>query len=756
MNAGLYVTLCYLLFLTLVSCQAGRRNRKGEGVKMAPPSKPEISRLSEDSVMVRWDVPINDGLAINFFKIQFRELEPRRDNPGPAWRTVDEDIAPHIHSYAVSGLKTGASYKFRIVAVYSNNDNRVGPKSNKYVLLKDPPMKRPSSGPFIHAAEAISQSAILLRWTYVEQDAVPVDGFFIHYRDTSSAGEYYKATSLGSNTRSHIITHLLPDTSYDIKMQCFNVAGTSNFSNIVTNKTWQTPEPSTTPHPPSPPVPHPTGHPHGNFPKILTPVSVAKFDQTFYLTIGISIVVLVLVFIVIGILCCNRRKDDASTASTSSQNIVPSSRKNKMKNERHPKANSLHNLHNGNHSSDSNRPDLFDNHYKVHHTNGFSHGHHLAKSMNGLTVKSGNSGFFSQGSDDEQLAENNFDIRIPLRRQVNEDHGGIRLSYEARSRTLASTSFLGSSHRSQSTRDILRKSTYSNSQHSLYNHHNQNTSHTNASNQVNRNNNMMNNNIDVNDTTSNSHQQNPHQQNPQQQNPHQQNPHQQNPHQQNPHQHFAGISTIERRKKIYNTDEVHPNASNFSGNVRIRSTSFTRLNGTLERNKKKSRPDLVSTPAPESALEDNVTMNDHDTRSNILVMNDHDTRSNILVMNDHDTRSNILVGGMSCEESNDPMMTMMMSGTNTWAGRSRNHDNNNHHHFVPSNHHVAPTAPISTSIGVSYNTRNFSGVHNNGNTINGTMNGNTINGTMNGTVNSHQPPRSTNGTGHFMMMQSSC
>ena len=736
MSAGLYVTLCYLLLLTLVSCQAGRRNRKGEGVKMAPPSKPEISRLSEDSVMVRWDVPINDGLAINFFKIQFRELEPRRDNPGPAWRTVDEDIAPHIHSYAVSGLKTGASYKFRIVAVYSNNDNRVGPKSNKYVLLKDPPMKRPSNGPFIHAAEAISQSAILLRWTYVEQDAVPVDGFFIHYRDTSSAGEYYKATSLGSNTRSHIITHLLPDTSYDIKMQCFNVAGTSNFSNIVTNKTWQTPEPSTTPHPPSPPIPHPTGHPHGNFPKILTPVSVAKFDQTFYLTIGISIVVLILVFIVIGILCCNRRKDDASTASTSSQNIVASSRKNKMKNERHPKANSLHNLHNANHpSSDSNRPDLFDNHYKIHHTNGFSHGHHLAKSMNGLTVKSmnglsvksGNSGFFfSQASDDEQLAENNFDAGIPLRRQVNEDDGGIRLSYETRSRTLASSSFLGSSHRSQSTRDILRKSTYSNSQHSLYNHHNQSTSHTNASNQINRNNNMMNNmnnNIDVNDTTSNQH--NSHQNNSQQNNPHQH-----NSHQHNSHQHFAGISTIERRKKIYNTDEVHPNASNFSGNasnfsgnVRIRSTSFTRLNGTLERNKKKSRPDLV---APESALEDNVAMND--------------------------TQSNILVGGMDCEESNDPMMTMMMSGTNTWAGRSRNHDNNNHHHFAPSNHHLPPTAPSSTSSGVSYNTRSFNGAHNNGNTINGnTMNG----GTMNGTINSHQP-RSANGNGHFMMMQSSC
>ena len=407
-----YVTI-YLLFQT-VGCQAGRRRTKGEGVRMAPPSKPEISRLSEDSVMVRWDVPINDGLAINFFKIQFRELEPRngRDNPGPSWKTVDEDIAPHIHSYAVSGLKTGASFKFRIIAVYSNNDNRVGPKSNKFTLLKDPPMKRPSSGPHIHAAEAISQSAILLRWTYLEQDAVPVDGFFIHYRDTSSAGEYYKATSLGSNTRSHIITHLLPETSYDIKMQCFNVAGTSNFSNIVTNKTWPMPEPSTT-H--TPVITSTT--PRGNFPKILTPIS-AKYDQTFYLTLGISVVVLILVFIVLAILCCNRRKDNASTASTSSQNIV-TSRKNKMKNERHPKANSLHNsLH---HINGNNKfTDPFDDHYKIHHTNGISNGHHLAKSMNGLTVKASNTNGFVFRDVDEHLNENNFDIRIPLRRQMND------------------------------------------------------------------------------------------------------------------------------------------------------------------------------------------------------------------------------------------------------------------------------------------------------------------------------------------------
>lgn len=68
-------------------------------------------------------------------------------------------------------------------------------------------------------------------------DAVEVEGFYIYYRLTQSAGDYLKVTVAGSNTRSHTVTYLLPDTSYDIKMQCFNVAGASEFSNICTHKT---------------------------------------------------------------------------------------------------------------------------------------------------------------------------------------------------------------------------------------------------------------------------------------------------------------------------------------------------------------------------------------------------------------------------------------------------------------------------------------------------------------------------------------
>ena len=56
------------------------------------------------------------------------------------------------------------------------------------------------------------------------------------------------------NTRSHIVTHLLPETHYDLKMQAFNLQGTSEFSRIVTTKTLG-----------SPIYPSPTRHSHNSF-----------------------------------------------------------------------------------------------------------------------------------------------------------------------------------------------------------------------------------------------------------------------------------------------------------------------------------------------------------------------------------------------------------------------------------------------------------------------------------------------------------
>ena len=66
-----------------------------------------MTRLTDESVMVRWSVPSNQGLPIQFFKVQFKEADKR----GIRWKTIDEDIPSHIRSYEVTGLKAGFTYR---------------------------------------------------------------------------------------------------------------------------------------------------------------------------------------------------------------------------------------------------------------------------------------------------------------------------------------------------------------------------------------------------------------------------------------------------------------------------------------------------------------------------------------------------------------------------------------------------------------------------------------------------------------------
>lgn len=72
---------------------------------MIPPSSPNITRLSDESVMVRWDVISDEGLSIQFFKVQYKDLDRGR------WNTIDEDIPAHIRSYEVDNLKPDHYYK---------------------------------------------------------------------------------------------------------------------------------------------------------------------------------------------------------------------------------------------------------------------------------------------------------------------------------------------------------------------------------------------------------------------------------------------------------------------------------------------------------------------------------------------------------------------------------------------------------------------------------------------------------------------
>ncbi|EDW43989.1 interference hedgehog isoform X2 [Drosophila sechellia] len=248
--------------------KSGRRKFKAS---MVPPSRPNVTRLSDESVMLRWSVPQNSGLQITFFKVQYRKLgdgKNRRENwqttsdnipygnahgsgPGQGnshWRARNRDREyemgnpPKNFTSSVTGLTAGKYYRFRIVAVYSNNDNKEGNTSLKF-FLQNGTAKSNLPVPELRAVETLSESAVVLHWSLVSSTQnEDIDGYYAYYRPADSAAEYLKTTVDGGRSRSFKIDLLRPGTPYEFKLQSFNSDAASEFSAIRQARTRKTHE----------------------------------------------------------------------------------------------------------------------------------------------------------------------------------------------------------------------------------------------------------------------------------------------------------------------------------------------------------------------------------------------------------------------------------------------------------------------------------------------------------------------------------
>ncbi|XP_068993361.1 interference hedgehog isoform X6 [Neodiprion pinetum] len=214
--------------------------RKGNAL-MVPPNQPNVTRLSDVSVMVRWSVPENNGLPIEFFKVQYRELGQKMNRKQGKWMTDTMVIPKHVRSFEVTDLQPNHTYKFRIAAVYSNHDNKLSSNSVKFLLNRTSDVKAPKLPvPILINTEAVGPHEILLVWN-IEDTAAKIDGFIVHHRATTFAGKYIKTTVEGKTANSTTISHLNPDTAYEFKVQSFSIAAGSEYSQIHKQKTLPLP-----------------------------------------------------------------------------------------------------------------------------------------------------------------------------------------------------------------------------------------------------------------------------------------------------------------------------------------------------------------------------------------------------------------------------------------------------------------------------------------------------------------------------------
>ncbi|XP_018079735.1 cell adhesion molecule-related/down-regulated by oncogenes isoform X3 [Xenopus laevis] len=200
------------------------------GVPEAP-DRPTISTASETSVYVTWIPRANGGSPITSFKVEYKRT-------GGHWNAAAENIPPSKLSVEVSNLEPGGLYKFRVIAINNYGESRRSTVSRPYqvagysIRLPNPLIV----GPRIDQTEAVTDTQILLKWTYIPENNnnTPIQGFYIYYRPTDSDNDSdYKRDMVEGTKLRHLISHLQPETSYDIKMQCFNERGASDYSNVM-------------------------------------------------------------------------------------------------------------------------------------------------------------------------------------------------------------------------------------------------------------------------------------------------------------------------------------------------------------------------------------------------------------------------------------------------------------------------------------------------------------------------------------------
>lgn len=210
---------------------------------MVKPSRPNVTRLSDKKVMLRWFVPSPaDRMEIKFFKVQYRMGESPKSvkNTNKQWITENDDIQPNVLMHEVNNLKPEHYYRFRIVAVFSNDDHMLGNASKIFLLqsaAKLDPKNSHLPAPNLTSVEPVSEDAVVLHWILPGNNDASIDGFYVFYRPASTAGEYSMATVEGMDTRGYRIDNLETGTPYEFKIQSYTASAASEFMAIITGKT---------------------------------------------------------------------------------------------------------------------------------------------------------------------------------------------------------------------------------------------------------------------------------------------------------------------------------------------------------------------------------------------------------------------------------------------------------------------------------------------------------------------------------------
>ena len=225
----------------------GHHRRRNHNSKVKP-FPPTVVQKSQDSVVITWTMDTTNLTdKVQFFKVQYRDLglknrdgscNGRHEEAHQPLHTKDGEIASNIRDSEIPGLLKDHCYRFKVSAVFEDNDSsqsRFSPKFKMETRLQAPPR----AIPMVTDILTISDNSLSINWKLPENATTrdKITGYFILFRESTSAGNYSHLTILGEGTHSHILDNLKPGTQYDIKVQAFNLNGAGHYSKMQPGRT---------------------------------------------------------------------------------------------------------------------------------------------------------------------------------------------------------------------------------------------------------------------------------------------------------------------------------------------------------------------------------------------------------------------------------------------------------------------------------------------------------------------------------------